>query len=76
MRNSQRNVILFLGRKNFYKLMYDLSVLFLDVQVRVLRDYGISTGVRNDTIWSRRDIHVDQDGVRYSMTLWNNQVFF
>jgi hypothetical protein len=56
--------------------MYDLSVLFLDVQVRVLRDYGISTGVRNDTIWSRRDIHVDQDGVRYSMTLWNNQVFF
>lgn len=40
----------------------------------MLRDYGISTGVKNDNIWSRRDIHIDQDGVPIKMTLWNNQV--
>ena len=44
------------------------------MQVRVLRDYGISTSMRNDNLWSRRDLHVDQDGVRLRMTLWNNQV--
>ncbi|CAF1362680.1 unnamed protein product [Rotaria magnacalcarata] len=40
---------------------------------RVLRDFGISTGERNDNIWSRRDIHIDQDGSHFSMTLWNSQ---
>ena len=44
------------------------------MHVRVLRDYGISTGMRNDNLRSRRDLHVDQDGVRLRMTLWNNQV--
>ncbi|CAF3580856.1 unnamed protein product, partial [Rotaria sp. Silwood2] len=44
-----------------------------DVQGRVLRDFGISTGERNDNIWSRRDIHIDQDGSHFSMTLWNSQ---
>ncbi|CAF2142823.1 unnamed protein product, partial [Rotaria magnacalcarata] len=46
----------------------------IDVQGRVLRDFGISTGERNDNIWSRRDIHIDQDGSHFSMTLWNSQV--
>ncbi|CAF2876708.1 unnamed protein product [Rotaria sp. Silwood2] len=45
----------------------------IDVQIRVLRDYGISTGTRNESLWSRRDLHVDQDGVHIGMTLWNNQ---
>ncbi|CAF1678640.1 unnamed protein product, partial [Rotaria magnacalcarata] len=45
----------------------------IDVQGRVLRDFGISTGERNDNIWSRRDIHIDQDGSHFSMTLWNSQ---
>jgi hypothetical protein len=44
------------------------------VQVRVLRDFGISTGIKNENEWSRRDIHVDQEGVHIGMTLWNNQV--
>ncbi|CAF2042231.1 unnamed protein product [Rotaria magnacalcarata] len=44
-----------------------------DVQVRVLRDYGISTGTQNENVWSRRDLHVDQDGTQLKMTLWNNQ---
>ncbi|CAM4840044.1 unnamed protein product [Rotaria magnacalcarata] len=45
----------------------------VDVQVRVLRDYGISTGTQNENVWSRRDLHVDQDGTQLKMTLWNNQ---
>ncbi|CAF4877736.1 unnamed protein product, partial [Rotaria sp. Silwood1] len=45
----------------------------IDVEVRVLRDFGISTGTKNETIWSRRDIHVDQDGSHIGMTLWNEQ---
>ena len=51
-----------------------LILNILDVQVRVLRDYGISTGTQNENVWSRRDIHVDQDGVHIKMTIWNNQV--
>ncbi|CAF5071014.1 unnamed protein product, partial [Rotaria magnacalcarata] len=43
------------------------------VQVRVLRDYGLSTGTQNENVWSRRDLHVDQDGTQLKMTLWNNQ---
>ncbi|CAF4318218.1 unnamed protein product [Adineta steineri] len=45
----------------------------IDVEGRVLRDFGISTGERNGNIWSRRDIHIDQDGTHLSMTLWNSQ---
>ncbi|CAF4064459.1 unnamed protein product [Adineta steineri] len=44
-----------------------------DVEGRVLRDFSISTGERNGNIWSRRDIHIDQDGTHLSMTLWNSQ---
>ncbi|CAF3351327.1 unnamed protein product, partial [Rotaria sp. Silwood2] len=45
----------------------------IDVEVRIFRDYGISTGVKNENIWSRRYLHVDQDGAHLGMTLWNNQ---
>ncbi|CAF0723688.1 unnamed protein product [Adineta steineri] len=51
---------------------WDLTDLS-DVEGRVLRDFGISTGERNGNIWSRRDIHIDQDGSHLSMTLWNSQ---
>ncbi|CAM4827046.1 unnamed protein product [Rotaria magnacalcarata] len=32
----------------------------IDVQVQVVRDFGISTGMKNENIWTRRDLHVSQ----------------
>ena len=49
-------------------------IIGLDVQVRILRDYGISTGVKNENVWHRRDIHVDQNRFHIRMNLWNDQV--
>ena len=49
-------------------------IIGLDVQVRFLRDYGISTGVKNENVCHRRDIHVDQNGFHIRMNLWNDQV--
>jgi len=45
------------------------------VQGKVLRDYGVSTGIKNDYTWSRRDLYIDQDGKHIGLTLWNDQVF-
>jgi hypothetical protein len=44
------------------------------VKVQVLRDYGISTGFKNENMWSRRDIHIEEDGIHIRTTLWNDQV--
>ncbi|CAF4339308.1 unnamed protein product, partial [Rotaria magnacalcarata] len=46
----------------------------VDVQVGVLRDYGITTGSTNDNTWTRRELHVHQDGAHIRMTLWNEQI--
>ncbi|CAF1239382.1 unnamed protein product [Rotaria sp. Silwood1] len=45
----------------------------VDVQVQVLRDYGVSTGTFNDCVWTRRDLHVVQDGIHIKLSLWNDQ---
>lgn len=46
----------------------------LDIEVHVIRDFGISKGEREEKIWFRRDLHVDQDETQIRLTLWNNQV--
>ncbi|CAF1991818.1 unnamed protein product [Rotaria magnacalcarata] len=48
----------------------------IDVQVQVVRDFGISTGMKNENIWTRRDLHVSQDEIHLGMTLWNTQARF
>ncbi|CAF1473132.1 unnamed protein product [Adineta ricciae] len=45
----------------------------VDVNIQVLRDYGTTTGFSNNYSWSRREIHVGQNGVAIRMTLWNDQ---
>ncbi|CAF2053861.1 unnamed protein product [Rotaria magnacalcarata] len=45
----------------------------IDVEVTVLRDYGITAGNTNGNSWVRREIHVAQDGVHIKLTLWNEQ---
>ncbi|CAF1360754.1 unnamed protein product [Rotaria sp. Silwood1] len=36
----------------------------IDVQVQVLRDYGITAGNTNGNSWTRRELHVAQDGAK------------
>ncbi|CAF5148471.1 unnamed protein product, partial [Rotaria magnacalcarata] len=43
------------------------------VQANVVRDFGISTGVRNVSVWTRRYLHITQDGIQTGLTLWNDQ---
>ncbi|CAF1397063.1 unnamed protein product [Rotaria sordida] len=45
----------------------------INIQVQVLRDYGISTGTFNNCVWTRRDLHVAQDGIHIKLSLWNDQ---
>ncbi|CAF4032261.1 unnamed protein product [Rotaria magnacalcarata] len=45
----------------------------IDVQVTVLRDYGITAGNTNGNSWMRRELHVGQNGVNIKLTLWNEQ---
>ncbi|CAF4423265.1 unnamed protein product [Rotaria socialis] len=45
----------------------------IDVEVTVLRDYGITAGITNGNSWVRREIHAAQDGVHIKLTLWNEQ---
>ncbi|CAM2714278.1 unnamed protein product [Rotaria socialis] len=45
----------------------------IDVQANVVRDFGISTGVRNASVWTRRYLHITQDGIQTGLTLWNDQ---
>ncbi|CAF4104176.1 unnamed protein product [Rotaria magnacalcarata] len=45
----------------------------IDVQANVVRDFGISTGVRNVSVWTRRYLHITQDGIQTGLTLWNDQ---
>ncbi|CAF1473228.1 unnamed protein product [Adineta ricciae] len=54
--------------------IFTWSMFYLDVNVQVLRDYGTTTGFSNNYSWSRREIHVGQNGVAIRMTLWNDQV--
>ncbi|CAF1247877.1 unnamed protein product [Adineta steineri] len=44
----------------------------IDIQVKIVHDFGITTGMKNENTWFRRNIIVDQDGVNFCMTLWNN----
>lgn len=30
--------------------------------------------MKNEKEWTRRNIHIDEEGVHVRMTLWNNQV--
>ncbi|CAF1015151.1 unnamed protein product [Rotaria sordida] len=45
-----------------------------DVHMKVLRDYGITVGNTNGNLWTRRELHVAQDGAHIRLTLWNEQV--
>ncbi|CAF1368474.1 unnamed protein product [Adineta steineri] len=45
----------------------------IDVNVKILRDYGTTTGITNGNSWTRREIHVSQDQVHMKLTLWNEQ---
>ncbi len=40
----------------------------------MLRDYGTTVGTTNNNSWSRRELHVAQDGVHIRLTLWNDKV--
>ncbi|CAF3798951.1 unnamed protein product [Rotaria sp. Silwood1] len=55
---------------NTNDINYDSQI---NVQVQVLRDYGVSTGTFNDCVWTRRDLHVVQDGIHIKLSLWNDQ---
>ena len=53
----------------------DLNYCFiLDVDVVVLRDYGTVVGATNNYSWTRRELHVAQEGVHIRLTLWNETV--
>ncbi|CAF4447365.1 unnamed protein product, partial [Adineta steineri] len=45
----------------------------IDVNVKVLRDYGTTTGSTNGNSWTRREVHVSQDQIHMKLTLWNEQ---
>ncbi len=62
-----------------YIYIYILNTLYyrpfiIDVDIRVLRDYGITSGTTNENSWARRELHVGQDGAQIRLTLWNDQV--
>ncbi len=44
------------------------------MDIRVLRDYGTTSGTTNENSWARRELHVGQDGTHLRLTLWNDQV--
>jgi hypothetical protein len=39
-----------------------------------MRDYGLTTGMTNDRVWARREVHLLQDNCQVRLTLWNQQV--
>ena len=47
---------------------------YVDVHVKVLRDYGITIGTTYGHSWTRRELHVTQDTAHVKLTLWNQQV--
>lgn len=51
-----------------------LSFGILDVQCRVVRDYGLITGETNDRRWMKKEVHIMEDNAQCRLTLWNNQV--
>ncbi|CAF1374559.1 unnamed protein product [Rotaria sp. Silwood1] len=46
------------------KLIEGQVIECLNVQVQVLRDYGITAGNTNGNSWTRRELHVAQDGAK------------
>ena len=47
---------------------------YLDIEVHVIQDFGVTTGTRNDVLWSRRQLRVKQENAYCNLTLWNNTV--
>lgn len=54
----------------FPKLSFDI----LDVQCRVVRDYGLIAGETNDRRWIKKEVHIMEENSQCRMTLWNTQV--
>lgn len=63
-----------LDRNNGFITLKYILFYVADVQANVVRDFGISTGVRNASVWTRRYLHITQDGIQTGLTLWNDQV--
>jgi hypothetical protein len=50
----------------------DLTIV--DIECRVVRDYGMMTGITNERQWAKREIHIMDGNNQCRLTLWNNQV--
>ncbi|CAF4969149.1 unnamed protein product, partial [Rotaria sp. Silwood1] len=45
----------------------------IDIQCRVIRDYGISTGISNNRSWTKRELHILEGSHECRLSLWNQQ---
>jgi hypothetical protein len=65
------NLLAHRNKTYLIKLVFDI----LDIQCRVMRDYGLSSGITNDRSWIKRELHVLEGNYQCRLSLWNKQVF-
>lgn len=47
---------------------------FLDVEAKLINDFGILSGMTNENVWKKKDIGLQSDDSVARLTLWGDQV--